>query len=244
MAYKTPTFKIRRVFMESMCLYRHENKYICSAQELVLAESRLKSLMAPDSHTNEEGIYQIRSLYFDDYSNTCYYENENGTDPREKFRIRIYNGDASHIRLELKKKNSGKTLKLSCKLTEEQCSELMAGRALPVTNSNPPVLNKLLLQMKTKLMRPKVIVEYSRTPFIYERGNVRVTFDRNISSSSAYNSFLDSKIAVRPIMPASFHILEVKYDEYMPDFIYKNLQLQNLELTTFSKYYLCRKFSL
>ena len=124
--------------------YRHELKYVASQMELALIKNRLDHLISLDSHVKEQGIYTIRSLYFDDYDNRCYEENESGTDPREKFRIRIYNGSASQITLELKKKERGKTLKLSCPLTEAQCRTLMKGIPLPFDNSYPPLLQKLL----------------------------------------------------------------------------------------------------
>ena len=34
------------------------------------------------------------------------------------------------------------------------------------------------------------------------------------------------EISRRPVMPAGQHILEVKYDEFLPDYIYRNLQIQ------------------
>ena len=223
--------------------YRHELKYICTAAELAMIQGRIHHLIPLDSHAGENGMYQIRSLYFDDYYDRCYYENENGTDPREKFRIRIYNGKTDKISLELKKKERGKTLKLSCLLTEEQCRALMRGEVLPEDPNYPPVLQKLLLLMKTTLMRPKIIVEYDRVPYVYRLGNVRITLDKNISSSSAIDTFLDPTIHKRPVMPAGQHVLEVKFDEFLPDYIYQALQLKNLRQTAFSKFYLCRKFS-
>ena len=223
--------------------YRHELKYICTAAELAMIQGRIHHLIPLDSHAGENGMYQIRSLYFDDYYDRCYYENENGTDPREKFRIRIYNGKTDKISLELKKKERGKTLKLSCPLTEEQCRMLMRGKVLPDSDEYPPVLQKLLLQMKTAMLRPKIIVEYDRVPYVYKLGNVRITLDKNISSSSAIDTFLNPTIHKRPIMPAGQHVLEVKFDEFLPDYIYHTLQLRNLRQTAFSKFYLCRKFS-
>ena len=223
--------------------YRHELKYICTAAELAMIQGRIHHLIPLDSHAGENGMYQIRSLYFDDYYDRCYYENENGTDPREKFRIRIYNGKTDKISLELKKKERGKTLKLSCPLTEEQCRMLMRGEVLPDCDEYPPVLQKLLLQMKTAMLRPKIIVEYDRVPYVYKLGNVRITLDKNISSSLAIDRFLDPTIHKRPIMPAGQHVLEVKFDEFLPDYIYQALQLRNLRQTAFSKFYLCRKFS-
>ena len=224
--------------------YRNEIKYLVSETQLVLLENRIRNLIQPDRHAGADGTYQIRSLYFDDFENTYYRENEMGTDPREKFRIRIYNGDPGRISLELKKKQHSMTQKLSCLLTEEQCRELMAGRLLPADPSYPPVLQKMNLLMKTRLLKPKVIVEYDRTPFVEKLGNTRVTFDRNIRSSNAVASFLEKRVPARPIMPAGKPILEVKYDEFLPDYLYRNLQLSHLRQTTFSKYYLCRRYSL
>ena len=89
-----------------------------------------------------------------------------------------------------------------------------------------------------------MIVEYDRTPFVEKLGNTRVTFDRNIRSSDAVQSFLEKRIPGRPIMPAGRQILEVKYDEFLPDYLCRNLQLSRLRQTTFSKYYLCRRYSL
>ena len=146
--------------------YRHELKYACTEAQLQLLQSRIHHLIPLDSHVGDTGMYTIRSLYFDDYYNRCYYENENGTDPREKFRIRIYNGSADKINLELKKKERGKTLKLSCPLTEEQCRTLMKGELLPDDPNYPQVLQKLLLLMKTTMMKPKIIVEYDRVPYV------------------------------------------------------------------------------
>ena len=223
--------------------YRHELKYLISAAELAMLRNRIQNLIPLDGHVGETGAYSIRSLYFDDYENTCFYENENGTDPREKFRIRIYNHSTDRITLECKRKERGKTLKTSCPLTIEQTRMLMEGCALPDIANQPEVLRKLSLQMLTKRMRPVVVVEYDRIPYVYKNGNVRITLDTNVASSKEIHRFLDETIPKRPVMPAGQQLLEVKYDEYLPDFIYRNLQLHSLQQTAFSKYYICRKFT-
>lgn len=223
---------------------RHEFKYICNENTLAVVESRICTILQPDTHTNADGTYEIRSLYFDDIYGTCFMENENGTDPREKFRIRIYNGNPDRISLELKQKERTKTRKLSCPLTQEQCSCLMQGIPLPPNAQYPPILQKLLIQMNTRLLQPSVIVEYSRTPYIYRNGNVRITLDRNISSSVFFDRFLNCEIPKRPIMESGMHVLEVKYDEFLPDPIHNVLQMDHLQYTSFSKYYLCRKYSI
>ena len=119
----------------------------------------------------------------------------------------------------------------------------MEGKTIPDIAQQHPLLQKLTMQMLTRRLRPVVIVEYDRIPYVYKNGNVRITLDTNICSSSAVERFLDKEIPRRPIMPVGQQLLEVKYDEYLPDFIYRNLQLHSLRQSAFSKYYLCRKYT-
>lgn len=228
-------------------LYRNEYKYQISGAQLEILKSRASALMAPDPHILRSGpyagIYNIRSVYFDDLYDTCFWENENGTDPREKFRIRIYNHSARRITLELKRKQQGKCLKTSCPLTVEQCRILVGGGCLPESPEYPPLLQKFLLQIHTRGLRPVVLVEYDRVPYIFPQGNVRVTLDCNISASDQCAAFLDGPLPLRPVLPAGQHILEVKWDEFLPDFLRQGLMLESLRWTSFSKFYLCRKFT-
>lgn len=223
--------------------YRHELKYQVTSAEIRMLKSRIQHLIPLDSHVADTGSYRIRSLYFDDFYDRCFYENENGTDPREKFRIRIYNASSERISLECKRKERGKTHKTSCPLTVEQTRLLMAGKTIPNIGEQPPLLQKLTLEMLTRRLRPVVIVEYDRIPYVYKNGNVRITLDTNICSSSVVSAFLDETIPRRPVLPLGQQLLEVKYDEYLPDFIYRSLQLPSLRQTAFSKYYICRKYT-
>ena len=225
--------------------YRHEFKYLVSAAQIPLLRSRISCFMKADPHTGPRGDYAIRSLYFDDYHNSCFYENENGTDPREKFRIRIYNASASRVTLECKRKEHGMTRKTSCPLTADQAQSLMQNLPLSEPDSLPPLLWKLDLLRQTELMHPVVIVNYVREPFIYADGNVRVTFDTDISSAAPDpERFFSSELPARPVLPLGCHLMEVKDDGFLPDFIYRSLNLGRLRQTSFSKYYLCRKYSL
>ena len=229
---------------EAKKTYRHELKYLVSAAQIPLLKNRIINLMQCDPHTTSQGEYNIRSVYFDDYSNRCFYENENGTDPREKYRIRIYNHSSEKITLECKRKEKGKTHKTSCPLTLDQAKQLLNGCPLTPTEADSPLLKKFIIEIKTRGMKPVVIVEYDRIPYIYKNGNVRVTFDINISASSNIDDFFMDNIPKRPIMPVGQHLMEVKFDEFLPDFIHHNLNLNHLRQTNFSKYYLCRKFNL
>ena len=222
--------------------YRNELKYVCSEGELQIIYARIRHLCRPDPHAGPTGIYNIRSIYFDDLDDRCFFENENGTDPREKFRIRIYNASDRRITLECKRKERTMTNKTSCPLTREQFDRILDGK-LPASEADSELLRKFCAQQAQTGLEPKVIVAYERTPFVYPAGNVRITFDRNIGSTTDIAGFFDSYLPQRPVMPTGKHILEVKYDEFLPDFLYEIMNLGSLRQTTFSKYYLCRKFT-
>ena len=225
-------------------VYRHEFKYFISSAELGILKYRIGAVMQRDPHAGEEGRYNVRSLYFDDCRDRCFYDNENGVDPRAKYRIRIYDRSADFISLELKIKENGMTRKLSCRLTKEEAGRLMEGKCPDALSGRPRIIQGLCADMLTNGMRPKIIVDYDRYPFVYRDGNVRVTFDTSVSSSADVASFFDGTVAKRPVLPAGLQLLEVKYDEFLPDVIYRALGLDDLRRTAFSKYYLCRKYSI
>ncbi|MDE7268265.1 MAG: polyphosphate polymerase domain-containing protein [Lachnospiraceae bacterium] len=227
-----------------MSEYRHEYKYICSQQQLICIKNRIEPYMGLDINAGENGSYTIRSLYFDDYKNTCYYDNLSGVDLREKFRIRIYNADSSYIRLELKQKRHGMTRKLSCPINAGLCRKLARGEIVAMNEMDEPLYRKLFIEQSTRLLKPKIIVEYDRVPYVYRDGNVRVTFDTNIRSSVDIESFFEKRITKRPVMETGYHVLEIKFDEWIPDFIHHAIQMDKLHQTAYSKYCLCRKYNL
>ena len=227
-----------------MSRYRHEYKYLLDSQMEQILQIRAAGTLSLDAHVQESGSYVIRSLYFDDFSDACLLENDAGTDPRSKFRIRYYNHNTDRIRLEKKSKTRGMTRKEACDLSLEECSMLMCGQIPDVNDTMSPVKKQLLLEMRLRNLTPKVIVSYERIPYVYPGGNVRVTFDRDISSSVEISAFLSGDYHTRPILPVGSCILEVKWDEVMPLHIKDILQLNQLQWTAFSKYYMCRKFHL
>ena len=222
--------------------YRHELKFQVSDKELEILRHRLKPLMATDTHQINSS-YKIRSLYFDDYNNSCMYENEDGIDNRQKYRIRIYNGDSSLIKLEKKMKYRGMTRKNSVKISINDCHMYLHGIAPPITFSTTPLEKDFYTKLKVSGMHPVSIVEYERTAFVEPRGNVRITFDRNISGSNNLTNFLDSDITVIPLLPKGQHILEIKYDELLPEYIFHVLNINTLQKTSFSKYYYSRTYT-
>ena len=224
--------------------YRHEYKYPLSKGQILIEEAKLSGIAQKDSHAGSAGFYNIRSLYFDDYYDSCYMDNVNGVDNREKYRIRIYNGSRERISLELKQKLHGKTHKSFCLISPSQCEELMKGIIPSNIDPAQQVLKKLAYLMAVRLMRPVVIVAYDRVPYVYRQqdANVRITFDSNIISIPEPEAFFDREAAGRGVLPEGEALMEVKFDSFLPDEVNALLQLNGLQVSTFSKYFLCRRF--
>lgn len=222
--------------------FRHEYKYMIDARQERILQIKVQGAMRRDPHVRSDGSYLIRSAYFDDIHDTCLLENHSGYDPRSKFRIRYYNSDTSWILLEKKSKIRSMCLKDSCRITAEECEVLLRGDIPALTEDMPAEKKRLLTEMRLRCLVPKVIVTYERIPFIYSGGNVRVTFDRKITSSKELNRFLSGDYAERPVMSFGDSILEVKWDEVLPKHIKDVLRLEGLNRIAFSKYSMCRIF--
>lgn len=219
--------------------YRVEQKFLVTDAELVRLAARLKTVMSQDVHQDGDA-YEIRSLYFDDLNNSCMDENEMGVDRRRKFRIRTYSPHADRMKLEIKEKSRGYTKKTSDTVTRTECMDIMRNR-YPAGFDSRTTLNALKLEWMQHRMKPVAIISYERTAFVYDSGNVRITFDRNISASKYCHSFLnDNIIGAVPVLPRGTHVLEVKYDTLLPQHIAQLLELGNLQRIAFSKYYLGR----
>lgn len=222
--------------------YRHEDKYKIDSCQAALLEARATAMLQRDPHVGTTGSYVIKSLYFDDHQDTCFWEIEDGYHLRSKFRIRYYDDNTGYIRLEKKSKRNGMIRKESCVIDEEMCRSFMAGQIPLVREDMPRVMKELFTEMRLRNLIPKVIVVYERRPYIYAPGNVRITFDRSIASSNDISHFLDADMVMRPVMQKGESLLEVKWDEVMPEHIYHHLALDELQWTSFSKYYCCRKY--
>lgn len=221
-----------------MAEYREELKFIAPQHKLDIIHGRLKTVMSYDRHQIGES-YRIRSLYFDDYYDSALHENDAGVDNRYKIRVRVYEDPSTTMNLEIKYKFKGRTRKEGCPLTREQYDDILAGN-LVFDPEHPKPLQVVYLKSRMSYLKPKLIVEYERTAFVHPLGNVRITFDRNVSYSDRIEDFFQDRIDLVPLMEKNTHILEVKYDEFLPDYIAQLLETGGMARTAFSKYYLSR----
>lgn len=220
--------------------YRHEWKHEITFCDMLAIRQRMKAIAKADAHALA-GRYEIRSLYFDNLSDKALREKLDGVNRREKFRIRYYNGDTSLIHLEKKSKINGLGTKASARLSVEEAQALIDGDYGWMMESGRPLIEELYSKMRSQGLRPRTIVDYTREPFIYGPGNVRITLDYNIRTGLEAVNFLDTNCVTIPV-PDSPIILEVKWDEYLPAIIRDAVQLEGRRTAAFSKYAACRMY--
>lgn len=218
--------------------FRHEWKHVINYGDLLVLRTRLSALMQHDSHAINNK-YEIRSLYFDTPSDKALREKIDGINIREKFRIRYYNDDTSFITLEKKSKINGLCNKESCRITKNEAQRIVDGDILWMKETDRQLCNELYAKMTYQQLRPKTIVDYTREPFIYGPGNVRVTIDYNIRTADFRTDFLNPYTITLPAGEKTY-ILEVKWDEYLPDIIKSAVLIPGRNVSAFSKYEQCR----
>lgn len=218
--------------------FRHELKHSINTVEYMSIRQRIDAVCKKDE--NSDGAYTVKSLYFDNFNDEALKEKLEGFNKREKFRIRYYGTDKSFIRLEKKSKINSLCNKVSAVITEEEVSKIIKNDYAFLKDSNKPLLCELYSKMTTKMLKPKTIVTYKREAFVYSAGNVRITFDSDIRTGMNSIDFLnDDAIAVST---GSNTILEVKYDEFIPQIILDAVQTGGQSAKAFSKYAVARMY--
>ena len=223
--------------------YRHEMKYQISPADHLALRQRLKAVMQRDPHTGADGLYTIRSVYFDNYRDKALREKVDGVQRREKFRIRYYNDDLSFVTLEKKIKHTDLCMKVDAPLTAEAYRRILQEPGPWMLEHPQPLVRELYCKMNTQQLRPRVLVSYVREAYIYAAGNVRMTFDSHIRTSLFQRDFSDGALPDISATDAPGDIiLEVKYDAFLPEIIRCLLQAEELRQQAFSKYGACRRF--
>ncbi len=219
-------------------MFRHECKHEITLSDMIAIRQRMRAVARPDPHAIE-GKYLIRSLYFDTPQNKALLEKQAGISRRHKFRIRYYNKDTSFIQLEKKSKVGGLGTKVAASLSEEQAQSIVDGRIDWMRDSGDELIREFYTKMVGERLRPKTIVDYTREPFVFGPGNVRVTLDYDIRTGLDGVDFLNTECVTVPAAPG-ICILEVKWDGYLPDIIRDAVRLPYARTESFSKYEVCR----
>ncbi len=202
-----------------MITLRHEIKFQIDALEHQVLQKKLLTILKPDPNMKPKDYYNVRTLYFDDFQDTALQEKEAGLYRRKKYRLRIYNHTDSVIKFECKRKFGPYVYKETTRITREEANQLILGDYSSIAKSNVRILNDFYLESRYKLLRPVVIVEYERQAFIHSIGNVRITFDTSLRTGYDVASFFDGNLPLMTAFNQSGIILEVKYNQFIPQFI-------------------------
>ena len=223
--------------------YRHELKFLLAPDEAEYLAHRLRLVMQHDPNVGPDGTYLIRSLYFDTPYERGVEEKVSGVEFRDKLRIRIYNCSDKFIKFERKHKNGSLIKKDSLRISRSQCDAILSGEYGFLLNRKEPFAHELYAALRTEFWKPKVLVDYTREPFVYPVEDVRITFDKNVHTGLRSIDLFNPHV---PMIPATEYgdacILEVKFNRYLPAYVRTLIQTDSSIHTAASKYLVCRQF--
>ena len=221
---------------------RHELKYHITPAELTVLRGVLAPVMQLDPNGNENNEYHIRSLYFDTINDDALEEKIAGVGNRKKYRIRIYNFSDKVIKLECKSKYGDLISKQSVSIPRELAEQLIAGDPDGLQRMRHPLLHDVYREMRTRLLRPAVIVDYVREAYIHQAEEVRITFDKQVRTGLYSVYMFNPQIPTYPVFDDPVEILEVKFDEFLPSYLQSILSGITAQRSAVSKYTWCRRY--
>lgn len=222
--------------------FRHENKYAIDYGQYLCIRARLRAIARQDPHVRDDGTYLIRSIYFDNIDDKALSEKITGSAEREKFRIRYYNDDLSYVTLEKKQKIKGLCKKVETLLSSDEVCDILSGDISFMRDHPSDLVKELYFAMVSQQLRPRVLVSYKREPYIYGPGNVRVTFDSAIRTTAYSKDYTDNIHDIPSTDDPNMMIMEVKYDDFLPDVIKQIVNEGDIIQQSFSKYESCRRY--
>jgi hypothetical protein len=199
--------------------------------------------MGYDSNVLSHNQYHVRSLYFDNFKNSGIFEKQSGILERKKYRIRIYNLEKNIIKLERKERVGQFIRKYSSLLNYTDCLKIIDGDIMPLKETDNKLQNSFYADLRSENFHPSVIVDYVREPLTYRYGNVRVTFDKNLKSGLYRTSLFDENLKMVRVIEEPQLIMEVKYDNYLPDIIRNAIQINSSTRYAISKFVICKKYT-
>ncbi len=221
---------------------RHELKYFINPAEIGVLRARLRPVLDMDRHCVDGRPYVIRSLYFDDIDESAWFDKQAGVMHRDKYRIRIYRYSDREIFLERKRKMGDLIQKSSVQITRRLCDQIVSGNPSGLQKASHPLLQDMYVQMRTRLLRPRVIVDYAREAYLHPAEDVRITFDLNLRSGLYSSDLFNPKLPTVCPHDRNVEILEVKFNNYLPGYVAALMSGIEAERSAVSKYILCRRF--
>jgi len=200
-----------------------------------------------DPHVNNKHNYEVRSVYFDSPFRKSFLDKVNGIRTRIKLRIRYYpdnqNGDTELVFIELKKKTNENVsknrvlapLKDAYKIIDNKTTEAknFYKNAIKEDKSN---LEEIWYLYNRYYLQPTCVVSYKRQPYIDKMQNrFRITFDTNLKVRN-YNFDLHFGNGNRYIIPPNVCVMEVKFNNFIPNWAVKIIQRNDIMQQKMSKF--------
>ena len=223
-------------------MLRQEFKFFIKSEDVFFIKKELRYLLIIDKNCKNYNPYTITSIYFDNAKDEDLFEKLNGVRYREKYRLRFYDKDEELIKFEIKRKHENTIEKNVIKINQKGFINMLDGDFSCLKQYKE--FEYLFYKMKYKLYKPKTVVRYDRLAFQLPFNNIRVTLDLNLRSSTFFNSYREKDItAGKKIMPIGYEILEIKFSNSFPDYLYKILSKYSLKRSSISKYSSARLFN-
>ena len=229
--------------MNSQKIFRHEFKYYINFFEYQVIRNRLRRILNNDLYSNANGNYHIRSLYFDDLHNSALYEKQAGILARRKFRIRIYNLSEEVIKLEKKSRIGQFINKESIQISKKDYKKIIDKDFSFLKESTSKLLNEFYFHLTASKIRPDVIVDYVREAYTSKISKIRITIDKNLSTGLLSTDLFDKELPTIDVIEKPLYVLEVKYNNFLPNFIKDAIQLSSSQRYAISKFVICKKYN-
>lgn len=220
---------------------RNEMKYYMHTHDYISLRYKVSTMLVMDKNSLSIDGYGIRSLYFDGPHDHSLYDKNNGIFKREKYRIRIYNGSDAKITVERKSKYGEFVCKEAAVISRAEYDAIMRKDYEILADKKEPLLIDFYSALAHRAFQPIVIVDYFREAYVYEPGNVRITFDKRLTAGvNSFDLFDPHLVQEEALLPAQT-IMEIKFDDFLPDNIRKVIQPERHTRSAISKYVICRE---
>ncbi|MEG0751393.1 MAG: polyphosphate polymerase domain-containing protein [Oscillospiraceae bacterium] len=219
---------------ETESAFRHEIKYGVTSSRALSIKAALSPMLLCDAHTNSDGGYLVKTLYFDTPDRSDYCDKELGANVRQKLRLRTYGNSSEIFRLEMKRKENDVSAKYSCLLDARDARALASGDYSSLRESAESNADMLYAFLTMRGYRPLAVVTYYRYAYHAADRGFRMTFDTELRYDS------DPCGLFRPTaftgLAGDSAVIEVKYGDFLPEWITRELLQSGISAGEFSKY--------
>ncbi|KKN43221.1 hypothetical protein LCGC14_0705340 [marine sediment metagenome] len=203
--------------------------------------------MKLDPYVQNNYSYEVRSLYFDSNFRHALLEKKDGIGIRRKLRIRYYpdysRDSQEFVFIEIKKK-------INENVAKSRVYVKLKNALVILDNNNPEAktfyrnastqdkstLEEIWFLYKKFNLKPACVVSYKRQPFLSKvEKTFRLTFDTNVMIRN-YNFDLHFGGGSELIVPRGISIMEVKFNNIIPNWAIKIIQSNNCVQYKISKF--------